>query len=231
MIKGVIENDSSEGIHIINKTANLFTITNKEGVFFIEGTIGDVFVISSVQYDLKVIVVNKNMYDNKEFSFTLKENLNELDEVIVGVQLSGNLNVDIKDIKTEELFSPEDVGIPVYDGIQMEEIIPMHKAIMFYGIGFRLDVEATYKNLSGYYKTLKTTRKLDAENNNLEIIHDFYGKQFLSSVYNLPKEKIYDFLLFCIQTSVIQYEFSKENHNVVLRIFSDKRKEFVVNKQ
>ncbi|WP_108867106.1 hypothetical protein [Aquimarina aquimarini] len=230
MIKGVIENDSSEGIHIINKTANLFTITNKEGVFFLEGTIGDVFVISSVQYDLKVIVVNKNMYDDKEFSFMLKENLNELDEVIVGVQLSGDLNTDIKGIKTEELFSPEDVGIPVYDGIQMEEIIPMHKAIMFYGIGFRLDVEATYKNLSGYYKTLKTTRKLDAENNNLEIIQDFYGKHFLSSVYNLPKEKIYDFLLFCIQTSAIQYEFSKENHNVVLRILSNKRKEFVVNK-
>lgn len=87
------------------------------------------------------------------------------------------------------------------------------------------------KNLSGYYKTLKTTRKLDKENNSLEVIQDFYGEQFLSSVYKLPKEKIYDFLLFCIQTSAIQYEFSKENHNVVLRIFSDKRKEFVVNKQ
>ncbi|EZH72948.1 hypothetical protein ATO12_18175 [Aquimarina atlantica] len=231
MIKGVIENDSSEGIHVINKTANLFTITNKEGVFFIETTIGDVVVISSVQYDLKIIVVDKNMYDNREFYITLKENLNELDEVMVGVQLSGNLNTDVRDIKTEELFSPEDVGIPVYDGVQMEKIIPMHEAISFYGMGFRLDIEATYKNLSGYYKTLKTTRKLDKENNSLEAIQDFYGKQFLSSVYNIPEEKIYDFLLLCIQTSAIQYEFDKENHNVVLKIFSDKRKEFVVNKQ
>jgi hypothetical protein len=231
MIKGVIENDSSEGIHIINKTTNLFTITNTEGVFFIEATIGDVVVISSVQYDLKVIVVDKNMYDNKEFNVTLKENLNELDEVIVGVQLSGNLNADIKDIKTKKLLSPEDVGIPVYDGIQAEKIIPMHKAIVFYGVGFRLDIEATYKNLSGYYKTLKTTRKLDKENNSIEIIQNFYGKQFLSSVYDLPEEKIYDFLLLCVQTSAIQYEFDKENHNVVLKILSDKRKEFVVKKQ
>ncbi len=231
MLKGVIKNDSPEGIHIINKTANLFTITNEEGVFFIEATIGDVFVISSVQYDLKVIVVDKNMYVNKEFNFTLEENLNELDEVIVGIQLSGNLSTDIKDIKTEKLFSPEDVGIPVYDGIQKEEIIPMHKAIMFYGIGFRLDIEATYKNLSGYYKTLKMTRKLDNENNSLEAIQGFYGKQFLSSIYNLPEEKIYEFLLLCIQTSTIQYEFAKENHNTVLKIFSDKRKEFVINKQ
>lgn len=230
-MKGVIENDSSDGIHIINKTANLFTITNKEGVFFIEATIGDVFVISSVQYDLKVIVVDKNMYTNEEFNFTLEENLNELDEVIVGIQLSGNLNTDIKEIKTEKLFSPEDVGIPVYDGIQKEEIIPMHKAIVFYGIGVQIDIEAVYKNWSGYYKTLKTTRKLDEENNSLEAIRDFYGKQFLSSVYTLSEDEIYEFLLLCIQTSAIQYEFAKENHNVVLKIFSDKRKEFRVTKK
>ncbi len=231
IIKGVIKNDSSDGIHIINKTANLFTITNKEGVFFIEATIGDVFVISSVQYDLKVMVVDKSMYAKKELNFTLEENLNELDEVIVGIQLSGNLNTDIKGIKTEKLFSPEDVGIPVYDGIQKEEIVPMHKAIVFYGVGLHVDVEAVYKHWSGYYKTLKTTRKLDEENNSLEAIRDFYGKQFLSSVYTLSEEKIYEFLLLCIQTSAIKYEFAKENHNVVLKIFSDKRKEFRNNKQ
>lgn len=227
----MVKNDSSEGVHVINKTANLFTITDAEGVFWIEAAIGDVFVISSVQYDLMIIVLDEKMYENEEFNFMLEENLNELDEVIVGMQLSGNLNSDIKDIKTEKLFSPEDVGIPVYEGVQEEKIIPMHKAILFYGVGIQLNIEAVYKNLSGYYKTLKTTRKLDAENSSLETIQDFYGKQFLSSVYNLPEEKIYEFLLLCVQTSKIQYEFAKENHNVVLEIFSDKRKEFVVVKQ
>ncbi|MEW7280020.1 hypothetical protein ABW636_15610 [Aquimarina sp. 2201CG1-2-11] len=224
-------NKDSEGIHVINKTVNLFTITDSKGVFFINAAIGDVIVLSSVQYDLKIIKVDNDIYLKGELHTTLKENLTELDDVIVGVQLSGNLNKDLKKIEVKELFSPEDVGIPEYHGVREEKIVPMHRAIKFYGVAFAVDIDAVYKNLSGYYKTLKATRKMDRENTVLEEIQNFYGKGFLTTVYKLPKEKLHEFLLFCIETSTIQSEFANENHNLVLKIFSDKRKAYVLAKE
>ena len=221
-IKGVVLNKDAEGIHVINKTANLFTITDSEGSFFIHAAIGDVVVLSSVQYDLKIIEVDNNKYKKGEFFIILKENLTQLDDVIVGTQLSGNLYQDLKNIEVEEPFSPEDVGIPEYHGVQQERIVPVFSAIT----PTMIDIEAIYKHLSGYYKTLKTTRKMDKENATLEAIQNFYGKKFLIIVYDLLNEQLHEFLLFCIETSNIQTEFTNENHSLVLKILSDKRKAY-----
>lgn len=226
-IQGVIVNKDAEGIHVINKTANLYTITDKNGVFLIKAKQGDVLVFSSIQYNLKVIRVDENLFNKRSIEVVLDENLNELDEVIVGMQLTGDLKKDLSGIETEKPFDFNDAGVPGYSGVQKEKIVPMHRAVKFYGLGFSADVEAIYKNLSGYYKTLKTTRKWDKENNDILNIANFYGREFLSTTYDLPKEKLYAFLLMCMDTSEIQYEFAKKNHNNVLKIFKEKRKFFL----
>ncbi len=221
-IRGRILNEDAEGIHIINKTANLFTIADKNGIFFINAAIGDILVLSSVQYDLKVITLDQKKYIQGKFNISLKENLTELEDVIVGMQLSGDLNKDVKSVIIEKSISPEDVGIPEYHGVQEEKIVPIYKAIT----PTRIDIEAMYKHFSGYYKTLKATRKMDKENKSLEAIKSFYGKRFLLATYSLPKDKLHEFLLFCVETSTIESEFKNSNHNNVLQIFSSKRKEF-----
>ena len=61
-IKGKVEsNVDVENIHVINKTAQVFTITNSKGEFEITASLNDVIVFSSIQQKSKSVIVDKNM--------------------------------------------------------------------------------------------------------------------------------------------------------------------------
>jgi hypothetical protein len=57
------------------------------------------------------------------------------------------------------------------------------------------------------------------------MIHS-YTPKFFQEAYQIPEERLYDFLLFCIETSEIQHNFNAENYNLVLETFASKGKEY-----
>ena len=73
-----------ENIHIINKTAKFFTVTNQTGNFNISGKLNDTIVFSSIQHKLTEVVITEDIILSKTIFVTLEEQINELDEVIVG---------------------------------------------------------------------------------------------------------------------------------------------------
>ncbi len=104
------------GIHIINKTSSKFTITDDDGKFVIPARLYDTIMVSGVQYRLNEFVVNDIIMQTKRVTVNLEDKVNELDEVIVGKILTGDLLSDIEnsDIKRDVNFY--DVGIPGYTG-------------------------------------------------------------------------------------------------------------------
>ncbi len=85
LISGEIKNDSVpiENVHIINKNSRKGVITNRLGQFKISVTDKDTLMISDIQYQNKIIVVNHDNLLNKFIEINLLELTNELDEVIV----------------------------------------------------------------------------------------------------------------------------------------------------
>jgi hypothetical protein len=62
-ITGKVESSVDvENIHVINKTAQKFTITNRFGEFTIPVNVNDTLSFSSVQHEAKAIVVSKAIY-------------------------------------------------------------------------------------------------------------------------------------------------------------------------
>ena len=58
-------------------------------------------------------------------------------------------------------------------------------------------------------------------------IISMYGTSFFMESYGIPQNRLYDFILFCAETSSLQSDFKKENYASVLTIFSEKSKEYV----
>lgn len=85
LISGEIKNDSVpiENVHIINKNAQKGTITNKQGHFKISVTDKDTLMISDIQFQDKIIIVNQDHLLTKFIEINLLELTNQLDEVIV----------------------------------------------------------------------------------------------------------------------------------------------------
>lgn len=90
-ITGVVESTGDvENIHVINKTAQKFTITNTLGGFKIPVRLNDTLSFSSVQYQPKVIIISKEILDSKNVLVKLDEQINELDKITLTNGLTGD---------------------------------------------------------------------------------------------------------------------------------------------
>ncbi len=209
-----------EGIHIVNQSSRFNAVTNKEGVFTITAKVNDTLLVSSITYVPQRVIVSETFYTQGKLTITLDPIVNELAEVKVGNQLTGNIKTDLQNIKTEKILQFDDVGIPGFKGEPEEKIVPVIQAINLTVI----DVEAIYKHLSGYYKTLRTKRKWESENQTVDGIINFYGVDFFLEAFKIPENKLNDFLLFCIETETIEQDFKKENYSLVTLVLEKKAK-------
>lgn len=107
---------NTENIHVINRTAQRFTITNKEGEFSIPVKLNDTLSFSSIQHKPKEVVVSEAILNTQTLLLTLEEQINQLDEVLVGKVLSGDLMFDVQSTEGDAPINFYDVGIPGYTG-------------------------------------------------------------------------------------------------------------------
>ena len=56
---------------------------------------------------------------------------------------------------------------------------------------------------------------------------DYYGFNFFEDAYRIPNNKLYDFLLFCIETTTLNSDYNRQNFAGVLQIFNEKSKIYV----
>lgn len=116
MGKVVAEGDDVEGIHIINKTANKFTITSVNGSFTISAKLNDTILVSGIKYKHQEVIVNELIIQSKSMTVYLEENIYQLDEVLVGKFLTGDLRTDILNTQIKDEINFYDVGIPGFTG-------------------------------------------------------------------------------------------------------------------
>ncbi|GHC56066.1 CarboxypepD_reg-like domain-containing protein [Ulvibacter litoralis] len=224
-LQGTVTNTKDvEGIHILNTTSRYNAITNQEGAFSIYANKQDTLFFSSVSYHPTKVVVTDEIIETGTLTVTLKELINELDEVFLGPNLSGNIETDLKNIKTKKLLNFDDVGIPGFKGKPEEKIVPV---VPYLGLATAVDLEAMYKHLSGYYKKLRLKRKWEDQNATVANIIHQYGLAFFREAYAIPENRVYDFLLYCIDTSELVNDYKNENFAGVLDVFKTKSKVYV----
>ena len=212
-----------EGIHILNKTSKYNTVTNEFGEFTIRVQLQDTIVFSSIKYEIKELIITDDVYSKKSIEIKLKELVNELDEVMIGNTLTGNIATDLKNIKVDKTFNFDDVGIPGFKGKPQEKIVPLAAA----AFPLSVNIEALYKHIGGYYEKLKIKRKWINQNVTVALIIDYYGFNFFEDAYSIPNNRLYDFLLFCIETTTLNSDFNRQNFAGVLEIFNQKAKLYV----
>lgn len=210
-----------EGIHILNQSSRFNSVTDKKGAFTIKAKVNDTILVSSITYIPQRVIVSEIVYNQGKLTITLEQIVNELAEVKLGNQLTGNLSTDLQNIKTEEVLQFDDVGIPGFKGEPEEKIVPVVPAI---GLGVVVDVEALYKHLSGYYKTLRKKRKWESQNQTVAGIINFYGADFFNEAYKIPENRLYDFILFCLETETMEQDFKNENYSRVIAVLEEKAK-------
>jgi hypothetical protein len=224
LLKGKITNKKDvEGIHILNLSSRYNSVTDPYGNFAITAKQADTLVFSSVHYSPLRIEISAEIVERRLLIVTLQELVNELDEVILGPDLSGNLQADVEKIDVKDPVNFQDLGIPGFQGTPEEKIVPVTSAFF----PTKVKIEAVYKYLTGYYRKLKLQRKWDAENRAAASIIDYYSMRFLKEAFKIPEDRLYDFILFCVETSPIEQDFYTGRYELVLNAFQNKSKVYL----
>ncbi len=198
LLKGVIENVDSEGIHILNTTANKGTITNENGVFFISVSVEDTLTILSLRHHKKVIVINNEIIIDKTIRLRLDEKIFELDEVsVTPYKLSGILKKDIMGL--EETITAKSLNLPNADVIPMSvnerRLLEADRGnfVSFIGGGISINLHKTLNRLSGRTKKLKLNVVKDQTNDEIDNLVNFLEEMN----FEISETEVFAFALYC----------------------------------
>ena len=220
---GKVVSDSLDisGIHVVNKNSGATTITNQKGEFSIGVQPTDTIIFSAVHIKLQALVLDSLVVSQPEINVYIEHAVNELQEVVVKPHnLTGNLADDVTAAPPPPL-NFKDVGIPGFEGERREKIRYSSTGNLILSTLLLpimpLDIEGVYKQISGYNRRLKKSRKLSKQLQTVNSMIDFYGTQFLQDQYSLSSDEIYAFVLACVEnTPDMQTDYLKGNHPLVL---------------
>ncbi|MBD0832402.1 carboxypeptidase-like regulatory domain-containing protein [Aestuariibaculum sediminum] len=203
-LSGVVTSfEEVENIHVINKTENIYAITNAKGEFKIKAKLKDTLVFSSVQHLEKRVVVDHQLILFKALRVLLDEKVNQLDEVVVGKVLTGNLFSDIENVEGKPPINFYDVGIPGYTGriktqserrlSQAGDFKPRMLPGMLLGGG---SLDPLLNAITGRTKMLKT--RVDHEERD-KLMRKIKSRLALDFFISNPLDEAYrmEFLYFC----------------------------------
>jgi len=129
----------------------------------------------------------------------------------------------MKKIEEKEVFNFDDAGIPGFKGERKEKIVYDNSSSILVSVILLplmpLDIDAVYKQLSGYYKTLRSARQLESRSGAAADIIQFYGVDFFIDNYELQIDNVYEFVLGSMENYDIERDFRNSRHSLVLNSF------------
>lgn len=223
-----------ENIHVINKTAQKFTITNTLGEFKISAKLNDTLIFTSIQHKQVSFLVDENMILNKVVLVELEEFINSLDEIVIGKVLSGNMLLDIGNTEGEPMTSKK-AGIPSYQGkpkTQSER--RLHEAgefkpKMLLGLLMgSVPINPILNGISGRTKKLKYRVKLETEEELMFKIKVRLSEMFFEN-NPLDENLRMDFFYYCSEDENFLLRCKNKNDIDVLLFLSFKYKQYIIN--
>ena len=234
-LKGqLIATDDVEGIHLLNKTAAKYTISNEDGSFVILAKASDTLFISGLKYEAQEVVITQSIINLDHFSVQLIEKINELDEVIVGEILTGSLESDLEnsDVKAEinfyDLGIPGNTNLPLTQSEQRLYDADHGQFINYYGIALSINIHKILNRINGDTKKYKERIEIEFKEKCINQLKVEYSKIIFDAV-TIPKNHKEEFFQFCFEDHQFKSICEDENRLNAVGFLFDKLKMFKIN--
>lgn len=221
VLKGQILADSLGGsaINIVNLSSKTGTTNDSSGNFKIEVKLSDTLFFSSVQYDIKEVIISKELLEKAFLEVYLIERINELEEVAISnIKLSGNLGNDLESIS---VFGQESVGFelstkPKPTSIQRKMTTASGSPLMY-----------LINTLNGRLKMLKKAQEIMDYENWIDVGLDILPAEFFIDDLRIPKGKSRQFVYFCAEDPSFVALLKGENALGILEFYLEKAPLFI----
>lgn len=220
------------GITVFNKNSLEGTITNDEGVFFIETRAGDELLFKALQFETITLKISKNIIEEKEISLSLKEDIKQLEVVNVSngesmmiqvkrlVEVDAQLDkVSVRNINTRAVDRME---YTFSDRIkQPDEYAVQHKAAYQSAARFNMVGLSTQINMSNVSRALdpanlSNDNDIPEEESPIALLKNKYQKSFLMDLLKIPEEKLPAFYYYAAESGLTKGMILDDNPLILL---------------
>ncbi|GGA65138.1 hypothetical protein GCM10008015_02440 [Flavobacterium palustre] len=201
-------------VDVVNTNSKTHSISDANGYFSIVAKMNDTLVFITKNYELKKIIINTFILNNKDLSIELILKAEELKEVVITKTPSIKLSKDKKweQGKLDKYALEKAVNTPKVIGVNMGTI---ENGIDFIRMG---------KDL---FKMLKLKKEPAKKENSIvpfkEIVATNFDQKFYTENLKLKKEEIETFLTFCDFDPESKKMLSKNSNDLELMDFLYKK--------
>ncbi len=219
---------STENIHVINRTSGRFTVTDALGAFVIPIKLHDTLSFSSIQYKPQELIISEQILESGVVVVTLETQVNELDEVIVGKVLTGDLLHDVKNTEGKAPINFYDLGIPGYTGkLATQSERRLHEATTGGGI---LPLNPIINAITGRTKMLKEHILIEKKNTLMQSIKSRLSKDFFH-LNPLLQDYRMDYFYFCLDDANFLERCQNKTDFEVWLFLEEKYTQYMKNKR
>ncbi|MGB0274495.1 MAG: carboxypeptidase-like regulatory domain-containing protein [Flavobacteriaceae bacterium] len=182
--KILYQNTNVVAANVVNTTTQKATISDDNGEFAIEVKMDDELVFTSLQYQIRVVKITKEILQRGRLVIDVNEKVTELDEVVVTPEQRQKF-LDLRAEEFKEFDYERDRSTRVENTL-------MRQGQLYNGLNFVNVFKALYR-LVDKGKSDEKVYSLQPS----EVIRQLYDDTFFTEQLNIEKDKIGLFLVFC----------------------------------
>lgn len=216
---GRVLNDSLsiERVHVINKTTQRGTLTNKLGDFSIPVKVNDTLIFSAVQFENYRRIVTEADVRRMQVLIPLKPRVNLLDEVVIEpVSVAQQLNLPNAHKKPKTKLDAR------LDGHSKASVPVVLLTTLIGGAG---GIDNLYYVLSGQRKRDRKLKSLIREDRIASIhqkiarnIRLYFEDKFFTESLKIPENQIDDFIDYCLDYDIV-FLYQEERYLELIEVF------------
>ena len=199
--KVLYKNSNVISANVVNNTSGDATITDQDGEFEMKVKLNDRIVFSSVQYQIRSVVINKDILQKSRLVIDVNEKVTVLDEVVVGPENTEKF-LDLKEEEFKKFDYLSDKSTRLKDEI-------LKAGTFNNGLNF----------INLYKAIAKNSNKNNVDNKNMsslnfkpsDLIREVYDDGFFINTLGIDKKNVAEFLLFCDDKFPNKVLFKKSN--------------------
>jgi hypothetical protein len=220
-VRGLITSDSAtvEDVHIINLSSRKGSLSNSEGVFYMNVRENDTLQFSNIQFKTKTLVISEETILRGSFTVRLDLNMEVLREIFVR---DPNDFMKVKDTPVVRVDSRV-LDLPNANKVIISQ---EERKVNYYDRGGSID--KLYGLISGDKKRKKHIQQLFSEEEIVDLIRLYLTDQYFLKILEIDEKWIDRFLQSC-KTEGIVHEFKTSQYQNLLDSLDKCRANFSTN--
>ena len=197
--KVLYQDSSVVAANILNTNSEQATITDDNGEFAIEVKLGDELIVSSVQYEIRVLIISKEILQRNRLVVDVNEKIQVLDEVVVSPTRPEKF-LDLQEEEFKKFDYTSDKSTRVENEI-------LRKNQLYEGVDFVNIFKLMYKAL----RKKNSDDQIGSSYAPSDVIRQIYPDAFFSEELHIPQGQIGLFLEFIDDRLEAKDLLKKEN--------------------